>query len=652
MAESGLKYPLCCAFAPYSVDKMLRVKTHSRAIIGNLLLHTTLVHIILEGTSFAPEVQQEIMIILRSQKEWTPEKINSNTNHTSVQEKLNNPLSRLKDNRSTAVLWVQYFHMITFMEKSIAAQCCDDWQGYLSCSQQMILYFNTSGYFHYANCTHLYMQDILSLPNRHPDVKQQYSDFGHFSVNSSGTRWARVWFDKAIEQTLMCDMKSEGRLIRGRGLSDSEFAKWVGGTRTATAICLSLEVFASVHFMSGEQHVDFRVSRINIDDQDRGKLAQWLADHPPFAVRDSIMSLSTGVRGNSNINCHKAAEVGSCKLGTFVGTNFADMKQSKKYAVVPLAVMSNTTKVNNETLVVDSLMIFQRTLISKKRDEEVADLLKYELSPCPMTLFDEGNSVHLKTSYIVVDGGFLLNRVKWNVGTKFSSICEQYNKIQLIELLVETLTARRIEASTAAGDAVGSIERCGLNKVTSHSSVVVIGEDVDLLVLLTALTPPNRNAYVMNPGRGNIEDNVYPTRQCRNYPLVDLACSSAVSQVAPPSEHDLNNHRYNSFVKFSTKVKANLASQPQTKDTAKQHSFRVVMKDAASTISRYTKEISDCPLNIDMSNASSFSLHHLKPRVRDAIQTTAPDMQTRVWNEFEYRVDVVQTTRGGHIEQL
>ncbi|KAJ8872800.1 hypothetical protein PR048_026416 [Dryococelus australis] len=98
---------------------------------------------------------------------------------------------------------------------------------------------------------------------------------------------------------------------------------------------------------------------------------------------------------------------------------------------------------------------------------------------------------------------------------------------KLIELLVETLTTRGIEVSTATGDTDGSIVRCGLNKVTSHSSVVVIGEDVDLIVLLTALTPPHRNQ-------------------------------------APASERDLNNHRYNSFVKSSTKVKGNLASLPPT----------------------------------------------------------------------------------------
>ncbi|GBM26072.1 hypothetical protein AVEN_12836-1 [Araneus ventricosus] len=34
--------------------------------------------------------------------------------------------------------------------------------------------------------------------------------------------------------------------------------------------------------------------------------------------------------------------------------------------------------------------------------------------------------IDFKGSINVVDGGFLLHRVKWNVGCKFSSICDQY----------------------------------------------------------------------------------------------------------------------------------------------------------------------------------------------------------------------------------
>ncbi|MGR0243503.1 hypothetical protein ACUWC2_28890, partial [Klebsiella pneumoniae] len=49
-----------------------------------------------------------------------------------------------------------------------------------------------------------------------------------------------------------------GGLTRGRGISDSVLAKWICGSPGSSAICSSLEEFAGVVFLSGEQHVDFR----------------------------------------------------------------------------------------------------------------------------------------------------------------------------------------------------------------------------------------------------------------------------------------------------------------------------------------------------------------------------------------------------------
>lgn len=94
-------------------------------------------------------------------------------------------------------------------------------------------------------------------------------DFGYFSVNRDGTMWAGVWSDMAIEQTLMYDMKSQGGLTRGRGLIDSVLAKWLGVARSATSICASLEIFAGLQSINGEQHVDFRQSRTSRDTKDR-----------------------------------------------------------------------------------------------------------------------------------------------------------------------------------------------------------------------------------------------------------------------------------------------------------------------------------------------------------------------------------------------
>ncbi|KAJ8894332.1 hypothetical protein PR048_006957 [Dryococelus australis] len=182
-------------------------------------------------------------------------------------------------------------------------------------------------------------------------------------------------------------------------------------------------------------------------------------------------------------------------------------------------------------------------------------------------------------------------------------LANEKNKTKLIELLVETLTAREIEVSTATGDTDGGIVRCGLNKVTSHSSVVVIGDDVDLLVLLTALTPPDRNELTFSGSIMFIHSFTECDTTCAIFNKIKLSIlkcfvkipneTKAIADIfydptstpdavaqsgeemlftmyqAPPSERDLNNHRYNSFVKSSTKVKANLASLPQTQGVTK-----------------------------------------------------------------------------------
>ncbi|GBO13778.1 hypothetical protein AVEN_34892-1 [Araneus ventricosus] len=141
-----------------------------------------------------------------------------------------------------------------------------------------------------------------------------------------------------IEQTLMRSMKSSGGLTGGRGVSDSVLAIWVGGSPTAVTICSSIEEFAGKVFSSGEQHIDFRVSRRKSDEQDTFKIYEWFVNHPPFPELPSLMSLSTGVIGNSKTNSYQALEIGTRMMKSFIGSNFGDIKQSKKNVVLPLVL--------------------------------------------------------------------------------------------------------------------------------------------------------------------------------------------------------------------------------------------------------------------------------------------------------------------------
>ena len=46
------------------------------------------------------------------------------------------------------------------------------------------------------------------------------------------------------------------------------------------------------------------------------------------------------------------------------------------------------------------------------------------------------------------------------------------------------------------------------------------------------------------------------------------------------------------------------------------------------------------------------SLKELRDRITHAMQTITADMLHRVWDEFDYRVDVCRVTQGTHIEGM
>jgi len=46
------------------------------------------------------------------------------------------------------------------------------------------------------------------------------------------------------------------------------------------------------------------------------------------------------------------------------------------------------------------------------------------------------------------------------------------------------------------------------------------------------------------------------------------------------------------------------------------------------------------------------SLKELHDQIMHALQTITADMLHRVWDEFDYRVDVCLVTQGAHIEGL
>lgn len=96
---------------------------------------------------------------------------------------------------------------------------------------------------------------------------------------------------------------------------------------------------------------------------------------------------------------------------------------------------------------IDPDELFHRICITKKNDDEMQDYLKWELSPFPQAFFNtfgmlKNTKAHLYSlfqkksinvldplnTYYVIDGGFLIHKVKWTLGQLFSSIIMNYVK--------------------------------------------------------------------------------------------------------------------------------------------------------------------------------------------------------------------------------
>ena len=178
-----------------------------------------------------------------------------------------------------------------------------------------------------------------------------------------------------------------------------------------------------------------------------------------------------------------------------------------------------------------------------------------------------------KTEIFIVDGGFLLHRFKWSKEQKtFKDICSGYinyikkyyassiivfdgyddkystkaseqrrryatcdspnftiqedspvtvtqqkflsnsnNKKQLIQMLTNRLSKENIEVKSASADADTLILNTAIERSRTLRTTI-IGEDVDFLVILTALAPINNDIYFLKPRSGRVKTKTYSSR--------------------------------------------------------------------------------------------------------------------------------------------
>ena len=213
-------------------------------------------------------------------------------------------------------------------------------------------------------------------------------------------------------------------------------------------------------------------------------------------------------------------------------------------------------------------------------------------------------------------------------------LSNEKNKMSFITLLMNKLKDNNISVAQAPDDADTVIVQTALS--LTNSKAVIVSEDIDVLVILAALCPHDKEVYFLKPGRGKIERSIYSsTVMLKSYPnsknfILFLHALSgcdttsaffnhgkntfvkkfetneelqAMAQIfynknscidelfeagvkctlalygASKSEKDLNEYRYKCFVRgVSKRRKMTLAVLPPTKNAVLQHFKRVYLQ--------------------------------------------------------------------------
>ena len=156
----------------------------------------------------------------------------------------------------------------------------------------------------------------------------------------------------------MKSMKRFGGLTGGRGITEIVLTRWTLGMIHPHNICEEVEKFFKIISMTNEQHVDKHSSQTVRDNEDVDKLVYWFSQQTPFPMNDVRMSVSTGVVGTADVNCHIPREVGLEEVSRTVGNNFENFKFKRKDKVIKHTSVTSSAKIGKEQIKMDLLTLF------------------------------------------------------------------------------------------------------------------------------------------------------------------------------------------------------------------------------------------------------------------------------------------------------
>ena len=228
-------------------------------------------------------------------------------------------------------------------------------------------------------------------------------------------------------------------------MSEHQRAVWTMPAPVSSAYNYAMQGFCETVHTTSYQH---KMAR---DKEDLAQLAAKLDQQSPFSDEVALRNIITGINADTSVNVQNLFIVDKDAVTNMEGQAVFSYSHKRTNAVKTLASTRAVT-VDKERGIYPALLFQRFLVVSQLGDLCLEEVMKYELSPYPRTLFEAKNllrkpdkapllhavrshvnssndailQVIPKTDHFVLDGGSLIHRLKWTDGSTYNSIADAY----------------------------------------------------------------------------------------------------------------------------------------------------------------------------------------------------------------------------------
>lgn len=302
-------------------------------------------------------------------------------------------------NNPTFELWSSYIEMVQLLLTFIRATREGNWELHLSAIKSMLPWFFAYDRINYSRYVSVYWCEMINLNITHPDIYREFKK-GRFSVQQQEfNSFSQTPCDQVIEQTCNRDTKTKGGLT-GFSCNKGAVHRWILSHHSRAAISLECE------YMAGKK-IDYR--RKKELDFTRMKQDESLV----LTICDTINSMSNPFKAGIDANFLLNIVTGSVapenvktdmkhayEIGNKAATLFLKdrLQKNKSDFFSPIKCLKLKTfsdvgktvqvQLKQETVALktDRYLLRRILMISKVQDINLQDLMRYSLSPVPLSL--------------------------------------------------------------------------------------------------------------------------------------------------------------------------------------------------------------------------------------------------------------------------